>query len=174
MFSQYVADCLSSTRRSPRRQPSQRLGRRPGGAERALRSWAGEDQTQVETTPPPQVSAVIAEGSGGEDWGAVRDCISTPNRDVHPRTRHFGRCLPSAQDARLQPPNSPPGLGVRCRARPSPQDLNALPFDEVVVARPAVRAGPRSWGVDRHPQRGRPIARHQPTARCEHGRHRVT
>jgi hypothetical protein len=100
MFSQYAAECSPSGRHHADHdgvaQNSRRPGRRPV-SERALRSciltkWsrdlgldgkptvvlkrvarAGEeDQTVVETTPPPQVSAVFSDGGGQEDWSSPR------------------------------------------------------------------------------------------------------
>ena len=100
MFSQYAAECSPSRRRNADHvggaQASRRSGRRPGGAETALRSCiltrlsqdfglegkptvvlkrvarAGEDQAVVETTSPPQGSAVFAQGTGDEDWSSPR------------------------------------------------------------------------------------------------------
>jgi hypothetical protein len=100
MFSQYAAECSPSRRQNADHvggaQASRRSGRRPVVAETALRSCiltklsrdlglegkpsavlkrvarAGEDHAVVETTPPPQGSAVFADGTGDEDWSNPR------------------------------------------------------------------------------------------------------
>jgi hypothetical protein len=129
MFSQYAAECSPSGRHHADHdggaQNSRRPGRRPASG-RALRSCiltklsralgldgkptvvlkrvarAGEDQTVVETTPPPQLSAVFSDGGGGEDWSSPRLYFNPEQPRAPPDSA--SRPMPSNEHARPKRP----------------------------------------------------------------------